>query len=225
MLQFSPSDPPLLRKQRRSLAWPPPYVSCCRRHDQKRGYHERVGGRKRVAARLPGSYAGMGPEVKVEADHLTFHEKPGSHLQARPCGRSWHRARTLQNSLQATKVWGRLSSLSLLRQASLKKTGARDINAAIQPIHKLQAEAPRDRLGKLGRVHRRLHPQSFAQIVAVLDGVTVEEAVCGLCGAKIKAHRAVPDQALRDAIFGAQSSESLVARKLEADQSILHPEL
>ena len=146
-------------------------------------------------------------EVKVEADHLTFHEKPGSHLQARPCGRSWHRARTLQNSLQATKVWGRLSSLSLLRQASLKKTGARDINAAIQPIHKLQAEAPRDRLGKLGRLHRRLHPQSFAQIVAVLDGVTVEEAVCGLCGAKIKAHRAVPDQALRDAIFGAQSSE------------------
>eukprot|EP00439_Symbiodinium_sp_Y106_P033354 s4116_g3.t23 len=71
--------------------------------------------------------------------------------EARPCGRSWHRARTLQNSLQA----------------SLKKTGARDINAAIQPIHKLQAE-----------------------IVAVLDGVTVEEA-------------------LRDAIFGAQSSESL----------------
>ncbi|CAE7822693.1 hypothetical protein AK812_SmicGene15013 [Symbiodinium microadriaticum] len=58
--------------------------------------------------------------------------------QARPSGRSWHRALILQNSLEA----------------SFMKTGPRDINAAIQPIRKLQAE-----------------------IVAVLDGVTVEEAL------------------------------------------------
>ena len=36
---------------------------------------------------------------------------------------------------------------------------------------------------------------------------------------RMRPYPAVPDQALSDMVFGARGSESLVARKLEADQA------